>query len=56
MFLKFIFIFQVTPLLGIISVILCLTVLIEPPRGDADGGVALKPTNVFQDIIEVCKM
>ncbi|XP_042901437.1 protein spinster homolog 1 isoform X2 [Parasteatoda tepidariorum] len=47
---------RVTPGLGILAVILCLTVLIEPPRGRADGGVVSNTTSVFQDIIEVLKI
>ncbi|XP_054708578.1 protein spinster homolog 1-like [Uloborus diversus] len=47
---------RVTPPLGILSVILCLTVLIEPPRGQAEGGISSGNNSVFQDIIEVVKI
>lgn len=47
---------RVTPGLGVLAVVLCITVLIEPPRGEAEGGVSLKTTNVIEDIIEVVKI
>ncbi|GFS95588.1 protein spinster homolog 1 [Nephila pilipes] len=47
---------RVTPFLGLIAVVLCLTVLVEPPRGEAEGGVSLQTTSVIEDIIEVFKI
>lgn len=47
---------RVTPALGLLSVVLCLTGLIEPSRGQAEGGVTLKSSSFIQDIIEVCKI
>ncbi|GIY17650.1 protein spinster homolog 1 [Caerostris darwini] len=47
---------RVTPGLGILAVVLCLTVLIEPPRGEAEGGVSLKTTSLIEDIIAVLKI
>ncbi|GFY43429.1 protein spinster homolog 1 [Trichonephila inaurata madagascariensis] len=47
---------RVTPGLGLLAVALCVTVLIEPPRGEAEGGASLKSTSVIQDIIEVFKI
>ncbi|CAL1288409.1 unnamed protein product [Larinioides sclopetarius] len=47
---------RVTPLLGILAVVLCLTVLVEPPRGEAEGGISLKSTSVIEDVISVFKI
>lgn len=41
---------RVTPPLGVLSVILTLTLLKEPPRGQADGVVEQEPTTLKEDI------
>ncbi|KAG8193917.1 hypothetical protein JTE90_011472 [Oedothorax gibbosus] len=47
---------RVTPGLGLLAVVLCVTVLVEPPRGEAEGGDTLKPSSVLEDVIAVCKI
>ncbi|XP_022246078.1 protein spinster-like [Limulus polyphemus] len=41
---------RVTPVLGLLSVILTFTTLHDPPRGQADGGSPLKNTNLKEDV------
>ncbi|KFM71846.1 Protein spinster, partial [Stegodyphus mimosarum] len=47
---------RVTPGLGILAVILCLMILVEPPRGEAEGEVEHKSTSFLEDIVEVLKI
>lgn len=47
---------RVTPVLGILTAIFSLTVLVEPPRGEAEGGVNLKNSSVIEDVVEVLKI
>lgn len=46
---------RVTPILGIICVVLILTVVKEPVRGAADGGEHLHNTSFFTDLKELVK-
>lgn len=41
---------RMTPILGTVAIVLILTVLREPPRGQADGGVQLSSTSLLEDL------
>jgi hypothetical protein len=41
---------RVTPVMGLVAVLLILLVLQEPPRGQVEGGEHLKPTNFLKDL------
>lgn len=47
---------RVTPVLGILTAIFSLTVLVEPPRGEAEGGVNMKNSSVIEDVVAVLKI
>ena len=41
---------RVTPILGLVAVLLILFVMIDPPRGESEGHGELKPTTYAQDL------
>ncbi|XP_021357879.1 protein spinster homolog 1-like isoform X3 [Mizuhopecten yessoensis] len=47
---------RVTPVLGLVCVVLILVVLKEPKRGMSEGGVTLQNTSYFTDLKEVVKI
>ena len=46
---------QVTPVLGVVCVVLIVLVVKEPVRGAADGGTHLHNTAFFTDLKELVK-
>lgn len=49
------FAFQITPGLGILSVILTLIYVKDPPRGEAEGGASLQASTLSNDLRQLCK-
>ncbi|XP_054712110.1 protein spinster homolog 1-like isoform X2 [Uloborus diversus] len=47
---------RITPALGLLSVVLTLLYVREPPRGEAEGGGSLKATPLKSDLIELFKI
>lgn len=46
---------RVTPILGLIAVILIVLFLKEPVRGEAEGGHSLSPTSWGEDLKQLVK-
>ncbi|XP_053207305.1 protein spinster homolog 1-like [Panonychus citri] len=47
---------RLTPLLGVLSVVLLMLFLEEPPRGEADGVELMEKSNVKEDLIYLTKV
>ncbi|XP_035233028.1 protein spinster homolog 1-like isoform X2 [Stegodyphus dumicola] len=46
---------RITPGLGLLSVVLTLLYVRDPPRGEAEGGSNLRSTTLYSDLSDLCK-
>lgn len=46
---------RITPVLGVVAVILTVFVVHEPPRGESDGGTSLKNTGIKDDCLHLLR-